>query len=1186
MDDRSRGQHDVGGAEPEAASSEQRTIGAGPAAHDPVHEIKASAVWERAMKKMQRTPEWTESLGKLLQPQERGKVQYKLLEETLKDLVATREIRDRRQKVWIQIRDTTLATMKAIGDLGTAVTALNPYAALAWGTVQFLITTAINATSVGKLFWENIRDMAILVSKYQTCELVYLSSAGIVDTRQDLEAILERLYTALLTFQVHLVLYARSGFKWLKSFTLHAQREPQKLLDDIVQCEKDLNQQLAVSNGEIAAATYDQVVRIPTSLKTYLDQLQEEVRIVSTGLECISKVVTSELRLKVLQWVSPILTGDSHTRAGSMISSGTTDWILANKLYREWVTADSNTALWLHGSMGTGKSCVTYTAIEDRKKICSASGSKFALAYFYFDGATKSVGGRYEMTTPNIFACLLKQIIAKANSEKLPEPLLELYENEAHERSGPSENDCLKLLSELCKCLSTVTFMFDGLDECPPVMQRNFLEKLRSIFDTSEATVKLFIASRKEGDIPDMLKHWFTDIDITRWTKEAIDEMIQTEVLSSSKSTALRSRYYNREGKDQSQEVIKALQKYADKMFRWVRMALDYLHDSESFGEMAARLGELKGLPGLFQLYDAIYRKMTSGEFEAGRRKAKAIETTLNFLLHGIPSKRLVYDFMTVIVEGCDFNEIRTEQEYTTAVIAKLCPSFIVLDADGDGSGGKSNRKAEVDPIVLVADGNGLGGKGNRTVEADLTGSRTPKRQPALRFAHFSVKEYLLARHSETYSQRAGNARLASICMGVFNDYDTSFQDQVPSFLVYCTARWAEHIRMEVEARDHAEQTQRQISESTLSRYQQVYAKFLPLVGPCDGFLAWHKYFGGDTRRFGNNMTCLAYARSPTTIFTRILLKQDLSLATISTDDLRETFIKLRHRKSAYLTKSFYPIFFAIHLGRFEAVEWILKNSGPEAMMKMRATQAFKDFVSFSFNYRITSYLFNGFEEWFEFESLVRLIEHLLDNGAILSLGDTVRAFRFQHRFHCDAIWRVACKRGIMFSVDENGFTLVDHLLDKNSTYDQRLAPKIIDHFIEQGYADIHRLSIWLLRAARDLTPNLVTFLVEKGADPLAKDLEGNDSIKIARCRLDSVREILTKPSSVNTYAQDIYEERFNSTSIVQYLEPDHLQPDVPTVHMVVCDGCKMASWSLHQFLSKLTAIVPHNWCASQMRAL
>jgi hypothetical protein len=198
--------------------------------------------------------------------------------------------------------------------------------------------------------------------------------------------------------------------------------------------------------------------------------------------------------------------------------------------------SDSNTAVWLHGSMGTGKSYVTHTGIEDRKKL-SASGSKFALAYFYFDGATRTEGGHHEISTLNILACLAKQIVAKASSKQLPEPILDLYDEEAHERSSPSESRCLKLLSDLCGRLSTLTLVFDGLDECPLAVQRDLLTKLQSIFSTSEATVKIFIASHKEGDILEMVNERFTtDIDITRWTEEAINKMVEIEVLASSKS--------------------------------------------------------------------------------------------------------------------------------------------------------------------------------------------------------------------------------------------------------------------------------------------------------------------------------------------------------------------------------------------------------------------------------------------------------------------------------------------------------------------------------------------------------------------------------------------------------------------------------------------------------------------------
>jgi hypothetical protein len=194
-------------------------------------------------------------------------------------------------------------------------------------------------------------------------------------------------------------------------------------------------------------------------------------------------------------------------------------------------------------------------------------------------------------------------------------------------------------------------------------------------------------------------------------------------------------------------------------------MALDYLHDSESFGELAARLGELKGLPGLFNLHDAIYRKMMFGEFEAGRRKARAIATTLNFLLHGLPAKICgnvdkLDSFMTVIVEGCDYNEFGNTPDYTTTVLAKLCPSFIVLRTDV----GESHSDSD-----------------SETWEpSTFSGIREPG--PLLQFSHFSVKEYLLARQSKTYSKRAGDAHLASLCMEVFNDYEASFQSQSRHF--------------------------------------------------------------------------------------------------------------------------------------------------------------------------------------------------------------------------------------------------------------------------------------------------------------------------------------------------------------------------------------------------------------------
>jgi hypothetical protein len=543
-----------------------------------------------------------------------------------------------------------------------------------------------------------------------------------------------------------------------------------------------------------------------------------------------------------------------------MILPGTTDWILSTDQYQEWALVDKNAALWLYGSMGTGKSSVTHTVIEDRKKLSADSGPKFALAYFYFDGATRMEGGRYEINSLNILACLVKQAVAKASSQKLPEALLELYNKKVHERSGLTESQCLELLLELCGRLSTITVVFDGLDECPLPVQRDLLTKLRNISNSSEATVKIFIASRKEGDIADMVEEWFTGyIDITQCTEQAINEMIRAEVCAASMNAALKSRYCDRKGNNQSQDVIKVLQTSAEGMFRWVQIALDYLHDSESYGEMAARLGELKRLPGLLDLYDAIYGKIVSGNTESGQRKARAIETTFNFLLHGRPLFRQIQEqHMSVIVEGCDFNEKgRLQEPFRTDVLAKFCPSFLVFEAGGEA------------PYQ----------DGDPSLEKSGPG-------PVLRFPHFSVKEYLLARQPAKYSERAGKAYLAALYMEVFIHPDVSFQALRTGIMDYYSTRWADHVWLELESQNQFDLEQQEISASTLSRYQQARAKFLQPVGQCLGFLSWHSYISRTALWNGDGITGFAYSISQTPLFARILLEQDLTSASIPVEDL------------------------------------------------------------------------------------------------------------------------------------------------------------------------------------------------------------------------------------------------------------------------------------------------------------
>jgi hypothetical protein len=162
-------------------------------------------------------------------------------------------------------------------------------------------------------------------------------------------------------------------------------------------------------------------------------------------------------------------------------------------------------------------------------------------------------------------------------------------------------------------------------------------------------------------------------------------------------------------------------------MFQWAQIALDYMHSSKDSRMMAKRLESLwspKGtsrLKGLFKLYDAIYDKMMA---EVDADTIPAIITAFVFLLHGTNKNS------GDITEACTFAETGDMKDpYHHRQISGLCPSFLLCDEDS-------------------------------TDDEDSAKD--------LRFAHFSVREYLLERHPSVYFERTDHAQLASLCMQVF----------------------------------------------------------------------------------------------------------------------------------------------------------------------------------------------------------------------------------------------------------------------------------------------------------------------------------------------------------------------------------------------------------------------------------
>jgi hypothetical protein len=137
--------------------------------------IEASSLWKKAVAVVSESPEWAKyqiALFKLDTPPnilnaDDGSDYDRLtqLVNTARDRAAQHETKSEQRKAFTKVCDAVLSTLSALDGLGAAATALNPYAAVAWGSIMFVVFSAQNYKDVRGLCWENIPRKPFPLSK-------------------------------------------------------------------------------------------------------------------------------------------------------------------------------------------------------------------------------------------------------------------------------------------------------------------------------------------------------------------------------------------------------------------------------------------------------------------------------------------------------------------------------------------------------------------------------------------------------------------------------------------------------------------------------------------------------------------------------------------------------------------------------------------------------------------------------------------------------------------------------------------------------------------------------------------------------------------------------------------------------------------------------------------------------------
>ena len=241
----------------------------------------------------------------------------------------------------------------------------------------------------------------------------------------------------------------------------------------------------------------------------------------------IAKVATSQdttKKQRVLSWISCLDPTLNHQQTSKLKTTGTGQWLFDNREFQAWAQGENETPghLWLHGTLGSGKSILISMVIDYLKGIITKQRHS-GLAYFYFD-----FQDNHSQDGVRFLGSIVCQLL---RSQPLLGKAEVLYDTCYPEKIRSS--DLKNLFIEATCTFETVYIVVDAMDECK---QWNDLHDFISLITSMGRKVQFLASSRKERYIEEILRpagffnialeEKLVDNDIALHVKETVTKII------------------------------------------------------------------------------------------------------------------------------------------------------------------------------------------------------------------------------------------------------------------------------------------------------------------------------------------------------------------------------------------------------------------------------------------------------------------------------------------------------------------------------------------------------------------------------------------------------------------------------------------------------------------------------------
>ncbi|KAK8113296.1 hypothetical protein PG984_013822 [Apiospora sp. TS-2023a] len=431
----------------------------------------------------------------------------------------------------------------------------------------------------------------------------------------------------------------------------------------------------------------------------------------------IKEMMKGEEQRQILQWASQIGYLEDHQIAKKGITDNTGTWLLQNDSFKGWKDSQESQIFWLYGIPGSGKSKLSTRVVDalssDTKKGCGL----VATAYFYCDRNRKD-----HQDPGQIVASLVRQLSFREDSQAVVGFISDHYRQ--HQAKGfaaaLTPRECIDLLTRLISMYRKVFLVVDGLEECDKTTRRAFMDTLESIRLGSTSTVKIFIASRDDGDIKTRYNAISNLVVSVADNQDDIERFVVAQIETSSWND-------NPNMESVRDEVIGTFRTKSQGMFLWASLHIRELLELQRPRDVRDYLQKLP--EGLRKTYHEIYAKILSKRGSEGEIATRAFQWLM------CSARPLAPEELVVLVCQDPDTDFSFDIDITVGFLLEACQNLIVV----------------TEPVVP-----------KDTYLRYFKESMGIAAQSFCRFAHLSVHEYF---EQEQWNSPRCHVMAAGICL-------------------------------------------------------------------------------------------------------------------------------------------------------------------------------------------------------------------------------------------------------------------------------------------------------------------------------------------------------------------------------------------------------------------------------------